>query len=60
MRTDWGGTLAGPNFPASREELVEQARAHGMGDQIIETLLHMPEGQYRSMEDVRKDLGGQV
>lgn len=45
--------------PASRDEPVEQARAHGMDDQIIETLRSMPERRYRSMDDVRKDLGGQ-
>jgi hypothetical protein len=60
VRTDWGDTLLGLRFPASRDQLIEQARAYGMDDQIVEVLRNMPERQYRSMDDVKKDLGGQV
>jgi hypothetical protein len=60
VRTDFGDSMLGLRFPASREELVEQARAYGMDDQIVEVLRNMPERQYRSMDDVKKDLGGQV
>ncbi|SFR61711.1 Protein of unknown function [Marinobacter daqiaonensis] len=49
--------IAGLEFPASRDELVEQARAHGADPRIIDTLEHIPEGTYFSSEDVLKDLG---
>jgi hypothetical protein len=58
LHTDSGDAMLGLEFPASRDELIEQARAYGMDDQILETLRNMPERTYRSMEDVQKDLGG--
>lgn len=55
--TDLNEAVAGLEFPASRDELVRQARGHSMDDQIIETLQHMPQRTYRSIEDVIQGLG---
>ncbi|MDX1635237.1 MAG: DUF2795 domain-containing protein [Marinobacter sp.] len=49
--------VAGLEFPASRDELVEQARAHGADPRIIDTLENIPERTYFSSEEVLKDIG---
>ena len=56
---DWGDHLARLDLPASREELVEQARAHGADDEVIEALLHMPQTHYDSLDELRQGLGRQ-
>jgi hypothetical protein len=54
---NWGDHVSRLDFPASRDELVEQARAHGMGDEMIEALQHMPDSHYASFDELRQGLG---
>lgn len=55
--TETNEAIAGLEFPASRDELVKQARAHGAGPRIIDTLEQIPERTYFSSEEVLKDIG---
>lgn len=55
---DWGQNLDYLDLPASRDEIIAQARAHGMSDEMIELIQHLPENRYTSMDDVRKGLRG--
>lgn len=56
---NWVQRISQLSFPASREQLVEQARAHGMDDELIQTLEHMPQSHYASLDDLRRGMGGQ-
>lgn len=38
--------LAGMNYPATKEQLVEHARRSGAGQDILDALSAMPEGEY--------------
>lgn len=57
INTDFNKAMEGLRFPASRAELVEQARARQMDDQVIEVLEHMPERQFFSADDIVGGLG---
>jgi hypothetical protein len=54
---DWVTHLGKLDLPAERDELVKQARAHGMDDELIEVLQRMPEKQYGSLDEVSRILG---
>lgn len=57
LRSGWGDHLTQLDLPASRDQLIEQARAHGMDDEMIEVLSHMPESQYKTLDELHKGLG---
>jgi hypothetical protein len=46
--------LRGAHFPASKEDLVELARANGAKGDVLHTLENLPGSQYRSVDDVMK------
>lgn len=54
---NWGDHIDRFMLPASRDELVEQARAHGAGDEIIEALRNMPDSHYASLDELHRGLG---
>lgn len=56
---DAAQTLAGIDFPADRNKIVEYARTHNASNEVIEALSGMPDDQYTSMADVFKGLGNQ-
>jgi hypothetical protein len=41
-------------FPANKEELLEQARQSGADDSVLEILENLPDRQFASMSDVTK------
>ncbi|GAA4921851.1 DUF2795 domain-containing protein [Nonomuraea thailandensis] len=38
--------LSGVDYPASRDDLVQAARDHDAGDDIVQALQNMPDRQY--------------
>lgn len=52
-------TLAGIDFPADRNKIVEYARTRKASTEVIDALSGMPDDQYTSMADVFKGLGQQ-
>lgn len=56
---DAAQTLAGIDFPADRDKIVEYARTKNASPDVIEALSGMPNDQYTSMADVFKGLGQQ-
>ena len=44
--------LKGIDFPAEKDDLVEQARDNGADPEIVELLQEMPEEEFDSMADV--------
>ncbi len=56
--TETSEAIAGLEFPADREELVKQARAHGADPRIIDTLENVRERTYFSSEELLEDIGG--
>ena len=49
--------LEGIDFPASKQDLIRQARDNGAGDDVLEVIEAMPQGQYASMADVMVGYG---
>jgi hypothetical protein len=47
-----GRYLKGLDFPAEQARLVEQAKANGADQGVVEILAKMPDRQYESMADV--------
>ncbi len=54
---DAAQTLAGIDFPADRNKIVEYARSKNASEELVEALGKMPDEQYTSMADVFKGLG---
>jgi hypothetical protein len=54
---DAAQTLAGIDFPADRNKIVEYARGKKASSDVIDALNRMPDDQYTSMADVFKGLG---
>jgi hypothetical protein len=46
--------LGGVDYPASKDQLVENARSHGAGQDIIEALASMPDGEYGGPNEVSR------
>lgn len=38
--------LAGVDYPATKEQLVEHARSHGAPNDVLQALQGMPDGEY--------------
>jgi len=50
---NYAQALTGIQFPATRDQLVEKAKANGADEHIISVLSHMPnDGTYNIMPDV--------
>lgn len=45
-------SLKGIHFPADREKCLEYAKKNMAPDEVIDTLRHIPEGEYDSMAGV--------
>jgi len=50
--------LAGVDYPANRQDLLDQARANNADNDIMETLAGLPEQTYHSPIDVSKAMAG--
>ncbi|KPC49335.1 DUF2795 domain-containing protein [Amantichitinum ursilacus] len=51
--------LGGVDYPASRAEIIEQARKHQADEQTLDMLEHLPDQQYESPAAVSKQIGQQ-
>jgi hypothetical protein len=49
--------LSGVHFPASKEDLLVRARDSGGGQDVLEVLESLPEGEFDSLTDVVKAVG---
>ena len=49
--------LKGVDFPANRQNLIEQAQKNNAEGDIVDILRQMPDTQYQSMADVLKGVG---
>jgi hypothetical protein len=48
--------LEGVPLPAGRERLIEYARAQGAGEPELDALRRLPDGLYRSLDEVGEEL----
>jgi hypothetical protein len=60
LRRDLARYIEGAIFPASREEIIDNARQAGAPDQIVATLERLPTGRFQAFPDVWAALGGEV
>lgn len=49
--------LKGVDFPAGKQDLIEQAQKNNAEGDIVDILRQMPDTQYQSMADVLKGVG---
>ena len=49
--------LKGIDFPAEKDDLVEQAKSNGAPSDVMEAIEAMPEQTYGTMADVMKGFG---
>ena len=49
--------LMGIGFPATKQDLIRQARESGAAEDVLEVIESMPEGEYASMADVMPGYG---
>jgi hypothetical protein len=49
--------LGGVNYPASKEEIIDQAQRHGADKQIMKALDGLPGKEYDSPAAVNKEVG---
>lgn len=54
---DVAQSLAGIDFPANKNKLIEYARKNNANDSLLEAMQKMPDEQYTSMADVFKGIG---
>ncbi|WP_323958716.1 DUF2795 domain-containing protein [Arthrobacter sp. JZ12] len=50
--------LGGISYPASREDLVNNAENSGADDSVLEALRNIPDQEYESPADVSKAVSG--
>ena len=60
LRRDLARYLERAIFPASREEVLENARAAGAPEQIIKEFERLPTGRFAGFPDVWAALGGEI
>ena len=51
------GYLKGIHFPASRDDLVAQAKKNHAGKDVLEQIAALPEGDFKTVADVTKAFG---
>jgi hypothetical protein len=56
--TDVQRHLGGMEYPASKSDLVEQARASGADEAVISRLESLPDREFEDPAEVTKALGG--
>ncbi len=49
--------LKGMNFPASKQDLVQQAKKNNASQDIIQTIQNLPQDRFNSPTDVQKAWG---
>jgi hemerythrin superfamily protein len=49
--------LGDVDYPTDKQHLVEQARDHGAGDNVMQTLQHLPRDRFASPNDVTQAIG---
>ncbi|HTH16114.1 MAG TPA: DUF2795 domain-containing protein [Magnetospirillum sp.] len=49
--------LKGVDFPADKQDLIQQAQKNNAEGDIIDIIKQLPDGQYQSMADVLKGVG---
>lgn len=49
--------LAGVNYPASKEDLLNKAKEEGADENTLQTLQNMPGDHFESVKDVAKAIG---
>lgn len=54
---DAAQSLAGIDFPADKNKIVQYAQKKNASSEVLEALKGMPEAEYTSMADVFKGLG---
>lgn len=54
---DAAQTLAGIDFPADKNKIVQYAQQKNASSEVLDALKKMPEAEYTSMADVFKGLG---
>jgi hypothetical protein len=50
-------SLHGIDFPANKQQMIEQARKNGADQDVFDVLQKMPDAEYTSMADVFKGVG---
>lgn len=50
-------SLKGINFPASKQDLVQQAKQNNASQDVIQTIQKLPQDQFNSPTDVQKAWG---
>jgi hypothetical protein len=51
--------LGGIEYPATKADIIEQARASGADDDVISKLETMPEREFSGPHEVMKEFGGE-
>lgn len=51
--------LKGVEFPANKQDLIQQAEQNHAESEVIETIRRMPDREFRTMADVMKGYGQQ-
>lgn len=49
--------LVGVDYPASKEDLVKQARAHGADENDVQMLKNLPDQSFQTPADVSQAVG---
>ncbi|NJK78511.1 MAG: DUF2795 domain-containing protein [Chloroflexaceae bacterium] len=49
--------LKGMDYPASKQELIDQARQNGADDNVLNTLQQLPDEEYQTPADVSQAVG---
>lgn len=57
LTTEIEKSLKGINFPASKQELVKQAKSNHAGRNVINAIQNLPENRFNSPTDVAKAWG---
>lgn len=49
--------LSGVDYPGSKQDLINKAKAEGADDKVIQTLQSMPGDTFNSVKDVASEIG---
>ncbi|MCP9989045.1 DUF2795 domain-containing protein [Streptomyces sudanensis] len=50
--------LSGVSYPASKDDVVRQAKENGAGKEVMEALKSLPDKEYDSPTAINKEVGG--
>jgi len=51
------GAMKGVDFPADRDQIVEQAKSNGAPDQVVEEIGKLPDGDFQNVAEVMSAIG---